>query len=50
MTKIPMKPKNDQNTQNPKNYQNTPENPNIQMGWIKTYPNYVGNGWVYEYG
>ena len=41
MTKIP---------QNPKNYQNTPKNPNIQMGWIKTYPNYVDNGWVYEYG
>ena len=27
-----------------------PFNPNIQMGWVKTYPNKVGNGWVHGYG
>ena len=27
-----------------------PFNPNIQMGWIKTYPNKVGNVWAHEYG
>ena len=26
-----------------------PFNPNIQMGWVKTYPNKVGNGRVYRY-
>ena len=25
-------------------------NPNIQMGWVKTHPNKVGNGQVYRYG
>ena len=25
-------------------------NPNIQMGWVKTYPNKVGNEWVHGYG
>ena len=25
-------------------------NPNIQKGWVKTYPNKVGNGWVHGYG
>ena len=24
-------------------------NPKIQMGWVKTYPNKVGNGWVLGY-
>ena len=24
--------------------------PNIQMGWVKTYPNKVGYEWVYGYG
>ena len=27
-----------------------PFNPNIQMGWVKTYPNNVGNWRIYEYG
>ena len=27
-----------------------PFNPNIQMGWVKTYPNKEGNEWVYGYG
>ena len=27
-----------------------PFNPNIQMGWVKTHPNKMGNGWVYGYG
>ena len=27
-----------------------PFNPNIQMGWFKTYPNKVGNGQVHGYG
>ena len=27
-----------------------PFNPNIQMGWINTYSNKVGNGWVDGYG
>ena len=27
-----------------------PFSPNIQMGWVKTYPNKVGNGQVYGYG
>ena len=27
-----------------------PFNPNIQMGWVKTYPNKVDKGWVYGYG
>ena len=27
-----------------------PFNPNIQMGWVKTYPNKVGNWWVYGHG
>ena len=27
-----------------------PFNPNIQMGWVKTYPNKMGNGWVHGYG
>ena len=26
-----------------------PFNPNIQMGWVKTYPYKVGNGWVDGY-
>ena len=25
-----------------------PFNPNIQMGWVKTHPNKVGNGQVYR--
>ena len=27
-----------------------PLNPNIQMVWVKTYSNKVGNGQVYGYG
>ena len=27
-----------------------PFNPNIQMGWVKIYPNKVGNGWIHGYG
>ena len=27
-----------------------PFNPNTQMGWVKTYPNKVGNERVYGYG
>ena len=27
-----------------------PFNPNIQMGLVKTYSNYVGNWWIYRYG
>ena len=30
-----------------------PFNPNIQMGWVKTYPNNpnkVGNWWIHGYG
>ena len=26
-----------------------PFNSNIQMGWVKSYPNQVGNEWVHEY-
>ena len=26
-----------------------PFNPNIQMDWVNTYPNKVGNGWVHGY-
>ena len=26
-----------------------PFNPNIQMGWVKIYPNKMGNGCVYGY-
>ena len=25
-------------------------NPNIQMGWVKTYPNKVDNWQIHEYG
>ena len=24
-------------------------NPNIQMGWVKTYLNQMGNWWVHRY-
>ena len=24
--------------------------PNIQIGWVKTYPNEIGNGWIHKYG
>ena len=27
-----------------------PFNSNIQMDWVKTYPNKVGNGLVHRYG
>ena len=27
-----------------------PFNPNIQMGWVKTYPNKVGDKRIHEYG
>ena len=27
-----------------------PFNLNIQMGWVKTYPNKVDNEWVHGYG
>ena len=27
-----------------------PFNPDIQMGWIKIYPNKMGNGQVHGYG
>ena len=45
-----MKPKNDQNTPKSKKLPKYPRKPKYSNGWIKTYPNYVGNGWVNGYG